>query len=99
MEGIRPKQITFGLIGLTILFLVSYIYFASTLTSLGYALDRRVVELRRLSELENRLSVELARRQSPQYLVEVGEALQLVEINEVSRYIDARTAGLGRLVP
>lgn len=97
MDGVTPKQITIGLTGLTILFLVSYIYFASTLTSLGYALDGRVRESARLVELENEFTLELARRQNPEYLAQEGKALKLVEIETISSYIDARVSALGSI--
>lgn len=98
MEGIKARKVTITLIGLTILFFVSYIYFASTLTSLGYALEKSINQNTRLIEVENELTVELARLQNPERLQKTGETLGLVEVKGISRYIDARSAGLGRLV-
>src|SRR3989344_3062792 len=99
MEGIKTRQITAILTGLTVLFLASYVYFASTLTSLGYAIDGREEKSAFLLERENELTLELARLQNPERLKKTGEALNMVELDGVSRYIDARTSGLGRLTP
>ena len=99
MGRINAKRITVGLTGLTILLFVSYIYFASTLTSLGYAIDGRAEKSAFLLERANELTLELARLQNPERLKKTGEALNMVELDGVSRYIDARTSGLGRLTP
>lgn len=92
-------KVTTILVVFAVLFLASYIYFASTMSSLGYELDKKDKSLSKIHDLKNELIVELANHQNPDYLYEQGEQLNLVEIETVSRYIDTRVTTLGRINP
>jgi hypothetical protein len=92
-------KVTKFLVVFAVLFLASYVYFASTMSSLGYELGKKDKSLSQLRDLKNELIVEFANHQNPDYLFEQGEQLSLVEIKTVSRYIDTRVTTLGRISP
>ena len=98
-RGTTSQRITFILGAITLVLFVSYIWFASTITSLGYKLDNAEKELQKFKELESEFIVELANRQNPEYIQNQGEQLRLVEIKSPQRYIDTRTTSLGRVNP
>lgn len=93
------NKITTILTTIGILFFVSYIFFASTIASLGYELSDRKLELSQSQQLLDEIVVELANRQSPDYLTAESSKQAMVEISIISRYIDTRATSLGIASP
>jgi hypothetical protein len=80
----------------TVLFLIGYIICASTLSSAGYTLAEHEQKVLELKEKENGLMVELARRQTPEYIKTQSSVLGLVEVNHEPKFINIRPAAFGR---
>lgn len=93
---ISSQKITILSSAMGFLLLLGYVYFASTMSSMGYAIDKKDKELLDIHNRESELIVELANLQNPDRLYAEGEDLGLVEIDVVSRYIDTRASALGR---
>ena len=71
-------KVTTILVVFAVLFLASYIYFASTMSSLGYELDKKDKSLSKIYDLKNELIVELANYQNPDYLYDKGSVITIV---------------------
>ncbi len=91
------KKINVIMILTAVLLFAGYIYFATTVPSLGYDLEKKELELSSLHDLESELVVDLAKKQNPEYLLSQSENLDLVEINNISRYIDTRISSISRV--
>lgn len=95
VEGMTAKTFTIGIGVLAGVALFAYIGFASSITSMGYALDAKEATLTELTEEESDLIIELANVQNPTTLEEYTERLNLVELGAVSGYITTKDQNLG----
>lgn len=90
------RKITAWLVLTALLLFVNYIYFASSLSAMGYELEDREAKLEELIGKKNELVVKLANHKTPQYLLVQSQESGLVEIEALNRFIDARSSALGR---
>lgn len=89
------RTCTSTLILLACVALFAYIGFASHISSMGYQLDGAALRLGELHEEKNDLIIELANTQNPTTVSEYTAVLDLVEMTQVSGYIDTRGENLG----
>lgn len=92
----NSRKITAVLVVVTLVLFASYIYFASSLSAVGYELEKKETALEELIERKNELVVELANRKTPQQLLVQSQESGLVEVEALGRFIDVRSSALGR---
>lgn len=90
------KRITIVLTAAVLTFFGVYIYLTSSLSAMGYELEKREVNLDEAVEKRNELVVKLANYKTPQYLLQMSQEFDFVEVETPGLFIDTRGSALGQ---